>query len=406
MKIYNNEDFKFHTLFGSDENDRLINIYKLSQIKSTSEIFYPNCIFSKDGGIVNPSFERVMSLSDYSIVKDISISEEINEIYADYPLFYFVYNTDNYYHFIYDTLPYLISYFEIKNDISNLKLLMNYPNFQKNKFYKFVQEFLEIIGIKNDDIVILKKNTSYSEIYFSSSFTHGHDSNLPPRKEIYKFYKKILGMIKNDKNIQFPKKIYVSRRTWLNEDHSNIGTNYTQKRKLESENKLVEFLVEEGFDEIFTENLSTFEKLIMFMNAEVVVGSIGGGISNVIFSNPNCKLIAICSPTFLEVNERFKYSFNNVDTYYFTDTFHVEKDDWKKWMRVHSGEIIGEIEEVYENDLLVSYTEKILAGWNNDIEYNKIIISKQDCKALDNGLNSSWDFEIQDFKDYYKKIIK
>jgi capsular polysaccharide biosynthesis protein len=336
-----------------------------------------------------------MSLSDDTIDKDISLTIEVNKIYTDYPLFHFVYNTDNYYHFIYDTLPYLISYFELKKNISNLKLLMNYPNFQKNKFYKFVQEFLEIIGIKNDDIVIIQKNTLYSEIYFSSSFTHGQDSNLPPRKEIYEFYKKFSEKIKNDGNIKLPKKIYVSRRTWLNEDHSNIGTNYTQKRKLESENELVEFLVVEGFDEIFTENLSTFEKLIMFMNVEVVVGSIGGGISNVLFSNPNCKLIAICSPTFLEVNERFKYSFTNVDTYYFTETFHVEKDHWKKWMRVRSGGIIGEIEEVYENDLLVSHTEKILAGWNNEIEYNKTIISKQNCKSLDKGLNSSWDLKIE-----------
>ena len=61
---------------------------------------------------------------------------------------------DNYFHFVYDTLPYLISFFELKKEIPNLKLLMNYPNFQKNKFYTFVNEFLEILNIMSTDIKI------------------------------------------------------------------------------------------------------------------------------------------------------------------------------------------------------------------------------------------------------------
>ena len=36
------------------------------------------------------------------------------------PLFLFIYNTDNYFHFLYDSLPYLISYLHIKNDIPEL----------------------------------------------------------------------------------------------------------------------------------------------------------------------------------------------------------------------------------------------------------------------------------------------
>jgi capsular polysaccharide biosynthesis protein len=266
---------------------------------------------------------------------------------------------------LYDTLPYLITYFELKKKHSDLKLLMNFPNPQKNSHYPFVLEFLEILGISESDIVIIEKGVLYNKLFISTSYTHDGMSNKPPRKEIYGFYQNIVNrVLDGDSTPNLPKKIYISRRSWLHNDFSNIGTNYTTRRKLLNEDELVSYLVDLGFTEIFTEKLSTVDKIKLFSNCECVVGSIGGGLANVLFSKPKTRLISIISPGFLEINERFKYSFEKVSANYFEDTYHSEKDRFKRFMRIKSGNIIGEVSDVMDDTLIVDYVDENISGWN------------------------------------------
>ena len=391
----------YKILFNEDENGREISIFKFKNASSYGGTFYPNCFFQCDDIIINFSTEKVMSLEN---VENKIPSSKTDTMYLNInePVFYFVYNTDNYYHFVYDTLPYLISYFEIKKEIPNLKLLMNYPNFSKKEFYKFVTEFLELLDIKKEDIFIIKENHLYKEIYVSNSYTHGFKSNLPPSKEIYDFYNKIVDIAKEKSIVDvcaLPKKIYISRRTWIHGDTSNIGTNYTNRRKLECENDLVENLKNQGVEEVFTENLSTVEKIILFNNADLVIGSIGGGLCNVLFGRQNLNLLCIVSPTFLNVNYRFKYCFDKVKCFYYDETYHTEKNEWKKWMRVGvpTMKIVGEIEDVYVNELSILYTDNNVAGWNSEMQLNKIKVKKEWCRALDGGLNSSWNLNLNHF---------
>lgn len=383
--------------FLKDTNNREINICKTKKIKLIgNNIFYPNCLmYSLDNGeIYKPINENIMSLLNIEDKFSFNIDNNYNNT-IDFPVFFFIYNTDNYYHFVYDTLPYLISFLKLKKKIKNLKLLMNYPNISKNKHYKFVLEFLEILDISHDDIIIGNQNTLYSEVYFSTSYTHDSKSNLPPRKEIYDFYESIVDKVKDKYKIDnLPKKIYVSRRTWIHNDLTNIGTNYTTRRKLVNEDELVDKLEKKGYKEIFTENLSIIEKVLMFSEAESVVGCIGGGLCNVLFSNENTRLFAIISPTFLDVNSRFKYSFTKVNTTYFNDTNHVENDLYKKYMRVKANDIIGEIEDIINDNIIISYVDEKVAGWNSEIKLKTIIVKKEECKLLDNGLNSAWQVNI------------
>ena len=159
-----------------------------------------------------------------------------------------------------------------------------------------------------------------------------------------------------------------------------------------NEDELVENLKREGFVEIFTENLTTLEKILYFANATHVVGAIGGGISNVLFSPKTTKLEALVSPTFLDVNRRFKYSLDCVDVNYNFNTEHVEKTEFKTYMRVKTkdGSIVGEIEKIYDNKLLVSYTDGSNTGWNAQNEYKQIELNMEDVDKLDDGLNSPW----------------
>jgi len=394
------EHYIYKNIFSSDENGRKIDLYKFENCIFTGvNLYYPNVLIKTQDKLFLPLLERTMSLKMGTVYEKYNMEfnfckKDCSNI-CNIPLFFFIYNTDNYFHFLYDSLPYLISYLHLKNDIPDLKLLMQYPNDQKNGFYPFINEFLEILNIFKEDIILVDENTLYSEIYVSTSYTHDIDSNLPPRKEIYEFYQNIVSIVKNkyNENVFTPQKIYVSRRTWLHNDFSNIGTNYTTRRRLVNEDELVETLNREGFSEIFTENFSTIDKILYFSNATHVVGAIGGGISNVLFSPKTTKLEALVSPTFLDVNPRFKYSLDCVDVNYNFNTEHLEKTEFKTYMRVKSKNeknMVGEIEKIYDNKLLISYTDGSNTGWNAQNEYKQIELNMEDVEKLDNGLNSPW----------------
>lgn len=399
---------KYKKIFSIDENSREINIYKFDNCIATGHnLYYPNVLLKTNDKLILPLLERTMSLLKIGTIyekKNMNYepvennSNAIQSIqFCNIPLFFFVYNTDNYFHFLYDTLPYLISYIELKRDIPELKLLMQLPNEQRTEFYTFVLEFLEILNINQEDIILIKENMLYKEIYVSTSYTHDIDSNLPPRNEIYTFYNNIVDNVKlqypHFVDIMTPPKIYVSRRTWLHNDISNIGTNYTMRRRLVNEDVIVEKLVIDGYKEVFTERLSTVEKILYFANATHVVGAISGGITNVLFSPKTTKLEAFISPTFLDVNKRVRYSLDGVDVKYNMNSRHVDKGEFKTYMRVKTkdGKIVGEIERIYDNKLLVSYTDGSNTGWNSQNIYKKIELSMMDVEKLDDGLNSPWE---------------
>ena len=400
LNTSHNGNHKFEVFPKSDKFNE-INIHVLNDVVFTGpSLCYPNLVLysNLDNTFYQPLEESTMSLrnvdSTYKIVHQV---ENTSKTYND-PVFYFIYNTDNYYHFIYDTLPYLISYKKLKSVTKNLKLLMYYSH--GDKFYKFVTEFLEILKIDESDVVILNKDTMYSYVYISSTYTYGSDPKQQPRTEIYDLYKEIVENVK-ELNIkkQFPKKFYISRRSWIHNDFSNIGTNYTTRRKCENENELVDLLKSQGYEEIFTEKLSTVDKILLFNNAESIVSAIGGGIVNVLFSKPLCKLITLVSPTFLDVNYRFTYSLNKVNTYYFWDTKHTESSEFKQFMRVQSENVVGEIEEVLNDEILVKYSDEKITGWNASMTYKTMLLKKEKCKKLDNGLNCSWSLNLETLKN-------
>lgn len=409
----------------SDENNRSIWIHYLKDCKFTGHnLYYPNVLIysNNDEKLYLPYNERTMSMKTTTIYEKMNMDFEYNHLdninnendnnknnENEHNIiengFFFVYNTDNYYHFIYDTLPFLITYKHLKQKNPDLKLLMNYPNANMKIFYKFILETLEILELE-DKIIIIDNNTKCKNLYLSTSYTHDIDSNLPPRREIYSLYTDMVNKIINEFNNindidKIPKKLYISRRTWIHNDMSNIGTNYTTRRKMTNEDQLVQKLVSEGYKEIFTENMSMRDKIIYFNNASHIIGAIGGGICNVVFSKPIItKLIALISPTFLDVNKRFKYSLECVNVMYYDKCYHTENDEFKKYMRVRHNEknIYGEIVEIEGEMLKISYTDGSNTGWNFNSKYDFIFIAKEDVIKLDDGLNSNWCVELDNLK--------
>ena len=262
IKLFKTQDIH-QTLFPADENGREINIYQLKDCTATGiNLFYPNVLLKLNKTpkeYILPLLERTMSLQAGTVYEKNGMTFDCmptNTTTIDTnPLFFFIYNTDNYFHFLYDSLPYLISFLSLKKSIPTLKLLMQYPNEQKKEIYPFVLEFLALLNITPPDIILVNKETQYESVYISTSYTHDIDSNLPPRREIYEFYQDLVKSVQerySHKN-ELPKKLYVSRRTHLHNDFSNIGTNYTIRRKMTNEDELVAHLSQQGYTEVFTE---------------------------------------------------------------------------------------------------------------------------------------------------------
>lgn len=385
-----------------DSSGREVNIFKIKDCLLTGKsLFYPNIAIyaTSEDKIFNPIRERVMSLQKDTTTTEVVFNRDKKIQYQEnYPVFFFCYNVDNYFHFIYDTLPYLITYRHLKLRHPNLKLLMNFSSAEKNVFYKFVLEFLDLLGITQQDILIADENTLYETIYVSSSYTHDIDSNLPPREEVYSFLQNIAKKAATEMDSsKMPENIYVSRRTWVHNDLSNIGTNYTTRRKMINEDELVKVLAKRGYTEVFTENLSTVEKLCLFYKAKNIIGPIGGGLCNVLFSTKECNLTAIVSPHFLDINKRFIYSFCGVNTNLCYETEHQEKGDLKLYMRVKAGNKTGEIVKIEEDNITISYAEIPVAGWNSSALYKNIVVKAHDCMKLDEGLNSCFKVHMDGF---------
>jgi capsular polysaccharide biosynthesis protein len=344
-----------------------------------------------------PVKEKIMSLSSVTLNKDNTTLKKHKNTEKT-PLFYFIYNFDNYYHFVYDTLPYLITYSELKKEYPNLKLLVNYPK-GTTKFNTFVLEFFELLNIFSSDLILVNDSTIYETLFVSKSYTN-NELQIPDNK-IYDFFSNMIQDVKIDKSNS--KKIYVSRRSHIHGNYNNIGTDYTQRRKLINEDSLVDFLVKNGYTEVFTELLSTTEKIKLFKNCSHVIGPIGGGLCNVLFSQKETKLLCIVSPEFLTVNGRFVHSFKNVTTKYFFDCSHSNTEKLKKNMRVRvlTKDVVGEIIEIFDDEVLVMFSYDNLAGWNSKVNYETLLVNKSSICPLDNGLNSEWKINLETFKEVF-----
>jgi len=456
MNIISFKNINFEEIKEQDKNSRNIgySVFKNIQITGRNH-YYPNVLLyenndseynsesefkSESNSLFSPYDEKVMSLNKDSFYDDniyTGVIETIeNSQFITGKVFFFIYNFDNYYHYIYDTLPYLYTYLELKKTYSTIKLLVNYPNKNKLEFYKFNEEFLFKIVTKND-IIIHNENNIYESLYVSTSLTHGGFSNSPPRKEIFEIYDIIKNNINYD-NIRDIykeesesdiknkyKKLYISRRTWLNDDKSNIGTDYTSRRKMINEDDLVAELNKKGFKEIFAENLTTDEKIYLFSEASEIIGAIGGGMANLLFSPASTKSYVIVSPYFLDINYRFKYTMENTKIKYFYETCvfidniteNQTKQEIPLYCRVQITDSdnmfynkIGEIIEycdrdcnidnitntntnTYINKYKVALSNNDVAGFNNNHSFLNIIFNKDEFKLLDKGLNSPYIFD-------------
>jgi hypothetical protein len=416
QRILSFKNCNFTLLREKDETNRVIGVAKIKEaILVGRNDHNPNVLLYSLNShqLISPYDEKVMSLNRDSFYENNEYelgNIRLRECKVNEPVFFFIYNFDNYYHFLYDTLPYLFTFFELKKHHPTLKLLLHYPNPTKTEFYKFNLDMLSKLVSIEKDIILHSNNNCYSNVYVSSSLTHGGYSNNPPRQEVYNLFDSFISICKPREKKETPKRIYISRRTWVNNDSSNIGTNYTTRRKMMNEDELVERLEEIGFVEVFAENLSQDEKIEYFSNAEIIVGSIGGGMANLLFSTKATKALVLVTPYFLDINFRFQHSLNRANTKYFTNiqTYfdkEAETEGIPMFCRVQinkdnddNNKKIGEIIS-YDSTLkmyIIQISSNDVVGFNNEVAFEKSKYCKEDFILLDQGLNSPYVVPIND----------
>ena len=405
---------EYELIKNKDENQRDIRLYNFEDVSLTgNSCHYPDTLLKVNSlkCLILPTKEMTLSLQKMSYYEENGMtfsnnsSNNIETNLVEDEIYFFIYNTENYYHFIYDTLPYLYCFLKLKKEKPNMKLLMNY-NKNKLKLLPFVSESLQLLNISENDIIIHNENNMYKKIYLSSSLTHNGLSNEPPRKEIFEIYGEMTRNALQIFNTSPPSvdishdNIYISRRTWVNEKISdNIGTNYTMRRKLINEDDLVYRLLQRDFKEIFGENYSMLEKIVLFSKAKTIIGAIGGTICNCVFCD-SAAVIALVSPDFLNINYRMKYLFND-NVILFDDTsLDCIEGEIPKNVRISVIDSeseyfnkLGEIIEKKDDKYLIKLADNYI-GWNENEQYDTALLFENQFKKLDNGINSPWKVNI------------
>ena len=189
----------------------------------------------------------------------------------------------NYYHWLFDVLPRLII-LKQKIDLENI----DYFLFPRTDL-RFQKESLDLLGIPVSKRLSSQK---FRHIHANQIIAVDHPCFIlnDPFKDpantpdwIINFYKnEIKSKIHLKKNL---KKIFIDRE----DSQSNIKN----LRKIINIEEVKKFLVSKGFQSVKLSSHSFIDQINIFHSADIIVGMHGAGFSNLLFSEPNTRVIEI-----------------------------------------------------------------------------------------------------------------
>lgn len=181
------------------------------------------------------------------------------------------FSTGGYYHWITEICPRL--WVADKHVDSSIPLLVPQYFFEKWNFSDaFFKAFnREIITFNGNEVIYVKKLTFVGQ-------TGGIMNFLP--LSIHGSTKYLKNHYLNNNNTENNQKIYISR-------------NKSNKRTLLNEAEIIPLLNEYGFKIIYTEELSIEEQIKLFSQTSHLLSIHGAGLSNLVFMQPNSKVIEI-----------------------------------------------------------------------------------------------------------------
>ena len=185
---------------------------------------------------------------------------------------------DNYYRNIITFLPRI---FFIEN--KNIKLVVHRN--LSNKFREFIIYMCKQLNIK------------IQFIFLDDGFYKFDNSKIPQFFDLGTSVK-ILNNLKSNK-IKSKEKIYLIRQN-------------TFYRNLVNEADIIEILKKNGFKIINLNNLNIFEQINLFSSAETIISAAGSSLANIVFCNPNTRIIEIAPKYNLNYENTFKYRYAKI----------------------------------------------------------------------------------------------
>jgi hypothetical protein len=174
-------------------------------------------------------------------------------------------------------------YIYLNKDLSGI-FSFTMADFQKETFELLKDDFLfiEKENIKDSDIII----NNYGEYIIDNEF------HIP--KEGYDFLKSFENKIQiTDEDInKYSKNFYISRNKSHLLDGNKIENNI-KRRHILNEDNFIEYLSNNGFETIFLEDFSLYEKIKLFKLAKTIISPNSGGLTFALYSSPNTHIIEL-----------------------------------------------------------------------------------------------------------------
>jgi len=186
----------------------------------------------------------------------------------------------NYYHWVIECLPRLFIFKDLKQIYPELKLALH--QFDKGSFQC---QWLEILGIKEDDCLILEKYVNY--IFSSMIYVPILGANFVSGASISRLQYTIKGFLQTYKPTalcETPKNVYIARKTGM-------------PRSIANEQELKSVLTKFDITKIYSEDFSVADQLYILANANYIVADHGSGISNIVGCMHSCSILEIMTPS-------------------------------------------------------------------------------------------------------------
>jgi len=188
---------------------------------------------------------------------------------------------DVYYHWMLDLLPRIELLRRNNIDLNQIdKFVVNATT------TKFQKETLALLGIPETKLICSQNDLPLhiqADRLIVPSLPRDRGGSMP--KWACDFLKNEF-LRSSDNQLPGLERIYISRGD-------------AQHRRVINEAKLISFLTEFGFKTVTLNAMSVVEQALLFSQAKVIVSPHGAGLTNIVFCNPNTKVIEFFSPNYL-----------------------------------------------------------------------------------------------------------
>lgn len=231
----------------------------------------------------------------------------------------------NYFHWMFDVLARIafLGQASIKFD----QFVLNRGKYYLQKYCKFQDESLELLGIAKEKLVECDKQTHIQAKQLIVSSMAGYTAYVP--KSVCELLRREFLEKNNFMKQEGYERIYVSREDAL---HRNVL----------NEVDVFNVLAEHGFKMVKLSQMSFTEKIQLFHSAEVIVSPHGASLSNLIFCNPGVKVIEFFSPTYVLPCFYIISDHMNLDYYYLVGEKVIDQHD----RMVHRDPILISLEKL------------------------------------------------------------